>query len=163
MFWTTSPRRFPNVSIRLSLSFFMAGMCLTSTSNVFDPGQAGKGSHSIQYSVTTGNNCSETFTTKIRVDDCTGIGDLNILGAIKVYPNPFTNSLNIELTGLNNERIDISLTDVVGRTVLFESKDIYKGKNVINLKVRDNISTGFYVLEVRQSDHSFLFKLVMTD
>ena len=76
------------------------------TGGSFDPSVAGVGTHTITYSFTDGNGCSNTATADIIVDGCVSIEEISIT-EIKVYPNPTENNLTIELSGdFNFEIVD---------------------------------------------------------
>ena len=70
----------------------------------------------------------------------------NILEAIKVFPNPFNNSLNINVPQSINS-INVTLYDLSGR-IIFNSK-----KSPINNKVQienlDTLSNGTYILQIK--------------
>lgn len=76
------------------------------SSGTFNPATAGTGTHTITYTYTDGNNCSNTATADITVDGCLSIGE-NDLTDVKVYPNPVQMNLTIEVSGdFNYEILD---------------------------------------------------------
>jgi hypothetical protein len=81
------------------------------TTNQFDPNTAGTGTHTITYSYTDGNSCSNDATTDIVVDACLGLEE--IASGINVYPNPTNDHLIIELDG----EFNYTITDARGRVV----------------------------------------------
>ncbi|MCC7301514.1 MAG: T9SS type A sorting domain-containing protein [Bacteroidia bacterium] len=86
------------------------------TGNQFDPGSAGAGTFAIVYSYTDGNGCTNSDTSMITVDLCTGVSGQAGSDHFEVYPNPATDY--IELRGFGD--LSVVLTDVLGRTVIAE-------------------------------------------
>lgn len=83
----------------------------------------------------------------------TSIKDFEVLSSLKVYPNPATNVINIELENLTNEDLTFNIVDVTGR--------------IIDQKIADNnqmffdlsaVTSGFYFLTVSSNT-----KLVATE
>lgn len=112
-----------------------SGIGVTGTS--FDPNSAGLGSHTITYSFTDVNSCSNTDIITITVIGCAGIEDNNN-SSITVYPNPFTNS--ISLTGIiesTEVRLYNALGEVIGVWMLTETN------HTINTEI---LRSGVYFL-----------------
>lgn len=78
----------------------------------FDPSVAGVGTHTITYSYTDGNGCSNTATSDIVVDGCSSVKE-NSLSALQVFPNPMSHSLTIVLQGT----FSYDILDARGRLV----------------------------------------------
>lgn len=98
------------------------------TANVFQPSAAGTGTHTITYSYTDGNGCTNSAQESITVNDCAGINEEQLFTFV-LYPNPVDNSFVIE--GVDTfEKMEI--VDISGRTVLSfnEMKDAYDVSNV---------------------------------
>ena len=89
------------------------------TANVFDVSTAGVGTHTITYTYTDGNGCTNDATETITVDACSSIGEL--ASSFTIYPNPSTSSFVI--VGVN--QIDeLNLIDLSGRTVKTFNNDL---------------------------------------
>jgi len=74
--------------------------------------------------VTDGNGCDGVGSVTITVDGvCPGIGDLNKEVSVTYYPNPTDGILNMEIEGLQNEDLQITVFTVQGRVVLEEQVD----------------------------------------
>jgi len=67
-----------------------------------------------------------------------------------VYPNPVSENLNLDLTLLQPELIDISIIDTYGRMVKTVSYHGNTGINNINLKL-DELSGGFYFIKISRA------------
>ncbi len=78
-----------------------------------------------------------------------GIGENSLMPAIKVYPNPASNHLIIELDDIN--RIDnIKITDVGGKTIM---DVIHKGAKNAKLTVNlSELTNGVYIIQLSTKD-----------
>ncbi len=86
------------------------------TGNQFSPSTAGQGTYTVTYTYTDGNGCTNTATSQITVDLCTG--NTSAVGgwpaALNVFPNPFTNE--ITLSGLEGDAV-VQMFNVLGEQV----------------------------------------------
>ncbi len=75
-------------------------------------------------------------------------------GKIDVYPNPFTNILNISLSNIfnNTTKKVITITDVLGKTIY--SKKITNNTTT----VVPNLSSGVYMLKISYNDNPIIIK-----
>lgn len=79
------------------------------------------------------------------------------LNAIKIYPNPLTNLLNIKnKTGSIIEKV--SITDINGRTILNLKFDKYFSKKIIDVSELDS---GFYLLNLTSNIGTGTKKLII--
>ncbi len=65
--------------------------------------------------------------------------------AIKVYPNPFNNSVNIKL--IENNPVNIDVFDISGRTIS-KQKNIVPVSQIITLSNMDKLSAGTYFIQI---------------
>ncbi|WP_300666693.1 T9SS type A sorting domain-containing protein [Fluviicola sp.] len=80
---------------------------------VFNPSTAGVGIHPVTYTYTDQNNCQNTASSTITVDQCLGINELTA-NQLVVYPNPTVGFTTIEFPG----SFSYSVSDAQGRTIL---------------------------------------------
>jgi hypothetical protein len=71
-----------------------------------------------------------------------------------VYPNPFTNSIQINLNQL--EATEIILTDIAGKEFLRKAVT----GNKMQLELENELSTGSYLIQVKMKDGSIKTKKV---
>lgn len=83
----------------------------------------------------------------------------NNLSNITLYPNPFTENLNISFNSINNEKIEIRLYDITGKLILNKDYSISTGNNSINVNTTD-LSGGVYVINIQNSGVLQSFKLI---
>ena len=81
---------------------------------------------------------------------------------IKVYPNPATEFVNIELSlpTLQNTTATAKLYNTAGQVVLLTDVEINHGKTQINLTT-SSLMAGQYVLELKTATHLFFEKIII--
>ncbi|MFT3846186.1 MAG: SdrD B-like domain-containing protein [Lacibacter sp.] len=80
---------------------------------------------------------------------------------IKVWPNPFAETIQVSYTAGAAGKIQLRLTDMTGKTVISLKQNISAGTNQLTITVPGNISSGNYVLEVSEekSGSKTLYKI----
>lgn len=119
------------------------------TGNSFNPTTAGVGTHTIIYSYTDVNSCSDTAIQQIQVNICTSINE-NSINDIKIYPNPFDDVINILLKD-NNQSLEIF--NVLGEKVI--TLEMKQTKTQIDMS---SFSSGVYY--IRLSGNNKVVKVV---
>lgn len=71
---------------------------------------------------------------------------------IVIYPTLFGNSVTIEYTSIDQSFVDISLTDVAGKTIFLQNFAVEKGFNKIKVNNLEGIASGNYYLKVMNQD-----------
>ena len=66
------------------------------TNNMFDPGAAGTGTHTITYTYQDGNGCEDTATQQITVDGCANIETNAMADGYRIFPNPASDYFEIK-------------------------------------------------------------------
>jgi len=88
-----------------------------------------------------GGNLLELYTGKIvPQENNTG------LTLTKVYPNPFTTDISIQLESTDEQAVQVELADIYGRTVIRKVQQLTKGINLIELQPSNNLASGIYAL-----------------
>ena len=75
---------------------------------------------------------------------------------IKVFPNPGDGHYNVELLGFENEELDITISDITGKTVYQENKN--NPEFVLNVSF---LEKGIYVLKVNGLTRSVSTRLII--
>jgi hypothetical protein len=115
----------------------------------FDPATAGLGTHTITYSYTDGNGCTNTADQSILVDPCLTINENDQFG-LSIFPNPTKNELNIVFEGDFNYEI----LDARGRLVNNGS-----GSNEVVLNTTD-YETGVYFVTIKNESNTVTTRVV---
>jgi hypothetical protein len=101
------------------------------------------------YAIQTLDGCSSEASNILHIV-VSGIGEIKNDKAIKVYPNPFTNELIIEIEG-NNEKQDFEILNTIGQVV-------FKGTIIEKTTVRTgNFVPGIYLIKLKNGKY-FEFK-----
>lgn len=125
------------------------------TSNNFNPSTAGLGTHSISYSYTDGNGCSNSANQSIVVG-CAGLED-ELLSSILVFPNPTSGVITV--SGFEaGEVSQIDLLDAMGRIVLTKSVE----NQFMELDL-SGLAAGQYMMRLHGDDLLLIRKVQVTD
>jgi hypothetical protein len=76
---------------------------------------------------------------------------------IKIYPNPTTGKVYIELSGLADRRADVSVVNILGQKVLHK---IYQSEGHWEIDLSNQVS-GIYLLKIRGNGIGFNRKIVL--
>lgn len=123
--------------------------------------------HYVAYRVRVQNACgwSDWFEHTLNLIDCggdTGIGGLRVSNTYKVYPNPSSDIVNVELRDQNNKpekdaKISGELFDLMGQSrakvdiknnmATFSVKGLQRGVYVLNIHINDQIESHQIAVE----------------
>lgn len=85
--------------------------------------------------------------------------EANTEGALKVFPNPTTDGVALQIAPESESNATIILTNISGQTVLTESRWVSKSANTIKLDL-SAIPSGLYFVSVQQGTEIWTQKLV---
>jgi len=131
--------------------------------NSFSPSAAGVGGpYSITYTYTDANTGCENFTSfLVTVDANTaGLHELGANGSFKIYPNPFEESISIQVNANVIENMIIEVTDLQGKIVYKNNVIVNMGVNKFDLFELNQMSSGVYNLTIVLGDSSSTQKIV---
>lgn len=88
-----------------------------------------------------------------------------VIDSMYIYPNPFTNDINLILFSEANTTIELIAIDVAGKNIGSYSYTCTSGTNTISIKeVFENVAKGIYFLEVKTTlGNNRKFKLIKTE
>jgi len=115
------------------------------TGNSFDPSVAGFGLHTVVYTYTDNNNCTNTATLIMTVNACVGINETENGNLFSVFPNPAKNQINIKADATLIGSV-YTVFDNLGKKVL-EGK-IISENTIVEL---ENLSGGVYLLSIGEN------------
>ena len=127
--------------------------------NSFDPLVAGFGLHTVMYSYTDNNSCTNTATLIMTVNICAGINEIADRILLSVFPNPFSTSTTLQSV---NTFKDATLTvyNLYGQEV--KHLNNLSGQTII--LNRDNLPQGLYFIQLTENNKTIsVEKLVITD
>ncbi|MFI5221617.1 MAG: aryl-sulfate sulfotransferase, partial [Bacteroidia bacterium] len=102
--------------------------------------------------ITNNYGCSKQSTLTVLMKKATGLSSLSASQNLKVYPNPTTDELNIELQG----EFEYKMYDVAGRLV---SSSFAPVQNSMTLAT-GNINPGYYLLDIISKGKSERIKII---
>ena len=95
-----------------------------------------------------GNLSREPFVGEYTIDITTGLKDKHSFIEVDVYPNPFTESIQIR-SGINYSKINYSLSDISGKII--QRGEL--GPSVSRININDSkLSAGVYILLLEFED-----------
>jgi hypothetical protein len=95
------------------------------------------------------DNLPDAFEFSLR--NITGINDKNIASGVKLYPNPATESIVVEITDVNNNS-SVNLIDITGKQL---SESVFEnGKATFNISSLEN---GIYFIKQYNTSNAFRF------
>ena len=124
--------------------------------STFNPTTAGVGTHYVVYSNTDSCSVTTMDSTMIVVQPCgVGIDENSSLSGVKIFPNPTSGLVTINL-GNHNGTVNYSVSTVEGKIV--SSKNNVNTTN-INIDLT-NESNGVYILKIEDATSSKTYKLL---
>ena len=69
---------------------------------------------------------------------------------VTIYPNPFTDNLNLEVTSSTEEIITIRLYNMMYQLILSEERQVNAGKN--SIKINPGVSQGTYFVQIEKGN-----------
>jgi hypothetical protein len=67
---------------------------------------------------------------------------------IHIYPNPFTNELNIETVNTENTISSVQIIDISGRILISQTEAVTIGLGTIKLSNTSNLAAGIYLVKI---------------
>lgn len=79
---------------------------------------------------------------------------------LKIFPNPATQYINIEVDGISNADALVSIYDLGGRLVYSDTYMILQGSNVLNINI-SNLNSGSYLIKTQVEGKTYSNKLMV--
>ena len=99
--------------------------------------------------------------TQKSINDSLSTSDLELASAISIYPNPTTDKFNIAFDA-TNANYAITVTDMLGRTVLTQQYNNLSGNNTIEIST-EKFSAGQYIVTIATSNASYSKRLIINN
>jgi hypothetical protein len=77
-----------------------------------------------------------------------------------VYPNPFTDRLQIMIVSEKEETVQLTVSDVTGRQLVSQAVRINEGQQVISIDNTISLPAGMYLLQVQKENKTENFRVV---
>jgi len=128
--------------------------------NIFDPAAAGLGTHTITYTYTDLNQCSNSAVDSITVALNTGILSQADQSAVNIFPNPNNGSFRIKFNIEGNDIINMKIYNALNK-VVFEENNISAGQSFTKDITLENFTKGIYYLHIEGKRTNLIKKLVI--
>jgi hypothetical protein len=79
--------------------------------------------------------------------------------SVNIFPNPFTDKLNIIINSKINRSVRISMTNVSGKVVFTENLELAEGENDIFIYTYQ-LSPGLYILNINGANYTKAYSLI---
>ena len=79
---------------------------------------------------------------------------------LKLYPNPAHEVVNLKFSTLENGKAKISLFDISGKQLAFQSQTVVPGTHTVSLNL-NHVPSGIYFVKVESGDNIFTEKLII--
>ncbi len=77
-------------------------------------------------------------------------------GSLQLYPNPVRDQLGISIKSSQQQTVSLSFTDLSGKLVKLENKNLYTGENNIMVTNFGNLSRGIYLIAIRDASGNLI-------
>jgi len=106
------------------------------------------------YWLSLGFNCNNNFDKAVTsygrsvyiYPTITNVGNV-LLSKVQLYPNPVNNKLNIMLFSQDNQKVNVKISSLTGKTVLSTNSILNVGNNLISLDV-SKLQKGAYIISI---------------
>lgn len=137
----------------------------TIVSSLYYPGQGDINAGSVTLTLTANAvvPCTQTASDPmvITFDPCTGIDVPNKDEfSVMMQPNPATSSFTLNINGLNNEKVDVTITDIQGHTV-YNKTFTNTGLTMVKKIDLSSLAKGTYLVMVRSDKGVKTDKLIV--
>jgi hypothetical protein len=115
--------------------------------------------------MTNGNVTTGTCTTRVcrgswKTEPVTVVEEIPVVWSANVYPNPSGGELNVKFNAVAGEKYQITMFDMLGRTVMNETVTASDGENIFNFN-NPSLKKGIYILHLNSAQHSAHFRVLM--
>lgn len=86
--------------------------------------------------------------------------DLNML-SVNVYPNPAVDYTQIEMDLIDNNGVELALTDMWGKILKTQTYSVSAGKQVMNFQF-GGLNAGVYTIKVKANQTTYAKKLIIS-
>jgi len=84
-----------------------------------------------------------------------GTNDVKLQNNFYVYPNPYSNTLYIHIPTVENQIVNVQMSDIIGRLVFSEEIHINNGKLILNPDLQKK---GIYLIRVLTASNEEIMK-----
>ncbi|GAB4323614.1 MAG: hypothetical protein Kow00127_16320 [Bacteroidales bacterium] len=125
----------------------------------FDPAAAGLGAHTITYTYTDVNFCTNSATDVITVTQYTGYSEEEMASGLQIFPNPATSFVSVKTADNTAKKASVKILNAMGEVVLDAGSHILSGQPlVINVA---ELPAGVYFMKISADDREIVRKIML--
>lgn len=130
------------------------------TNIYFDPSLSGEGIHTITYTYTDVNECTNSSSQEVLINFCTGIKSSNLITNFSMHPNPSKGVFILSLSQTESKDVNIQITNLLGQKVFSRFFKEYNGylKEEIDLTEYEQ---GIYLLQIESGKDWISKKIII--
>lgn len=125
----------------------------------FYPDVAGLGTHTLTYTYTNENDCSDTAFQTVMVDECVGIIENESIG-IATLPNPTSGIFTLTLTSQTDQLVSVKVINLTG-SIVYETGNIEFNRDFSTRIDLTEYSNGIYFIRVDNNKSVFYKKILL--
>ncbi|MEP7264648.1 MAG: T9SS type A sorting domain-containing protein [Bacteroidota bacterium] len=113
--------------------------------------------------VTASNACGTSplrLLSGITVSFCIKAASLSAGDGLYIYPNPATDQVNMEIEALYNEKVNVAIIDITGRSVYSSEVELNSGINKISINT-NHYNEGLYMVKVTRENKETISRLII--
>jgi|YNPMSStandDraft_1061717.scaffolds.fasta_scaffold00468_9 PKD repeat protein len=112
--------------------------------------------------VATSNQGNPIYIDNIQLDVATSsqINEFDDFYLPIIYPNPVNEETKLWIKTTSNENLSLIITDILGKNILTNNFELYKGENSIQLPI-NNIKPGIYFIKLVINNNSTTLKMIV--
>lgn len=113
---------------------------------------------------TGGYNVGDTFNIRTKVNqffNAVSVPGVSVSNGVKVYPNPASEMLNVELTVEDKTKLSVELVDLVGRVVTAQEAEDVSGAHRTTINTQ-GLPAGSYLVRVKTNSGTAIQKVSIT-
>jgi len=111
--------------------------------NTFNPDSIGLGDHTISYFYSDSNGCSNSTSKNIFIIDCTGIGNIDAVSSVQIFPVPNKGEFTITIQSVKSQQLVLEIYNSLGQLQMKKRISVVAGKNVSEINMGKAVS-GVY-------------------
>lgn len=132
----------------------------TPTVEIDSTGVGLHGVREIGVEVTTAQGCVKSASSTITFEDCTGVNELSGISGLRLFPNPTSGIVNLELLARNSTDLQIKIVNTQGNKVFEAAYNNIVGQFETRLNL-NNLSDGVYFVMIESDGNVTTLKMVV--
>jgi hypothetical protein len=107
------------------------------------------------------DNGNNLFLDNINVTNTNNIQEQAAFTSVKLYPDPASNEINLEISFDKTESVTIKIYNNLGEQIVSENKKLNTGANKVKLNTED-LTNGIYFISLTSSKESITQKVIIS-